>query len=266
MTRAGTKLANRDHRVPLSDRAIEILRTLPREKRNAHLFVGGKERAGLSNMALNELIKDMHNAKVKAGGRGWVDPKQQDRRVVPHGVARSSFKDWAVSEAHFPDILSEFALAHVDKDKVRAAYLRDDLLARRVKLMGAWAAYCARPPIAEVQRHADPGRMMRKPLDISDLDAADVEPTKRARGRPPENIQRKLYRRIRLHVLGHDTTTEIGYAGWRYDRLRKFFRKKGWHIGRPHWRDDLLNAVARKYGVSPTKLADYDYRGPRKKI
>lgn len=148
MTRAGTKLANRDHRVPLPDRAIEILKALPQEKDNPHLFIGGKAGAGLSDMAMNELIKGMHEAKVEADGRGWVDPKQNGRRVVPHGVARSSFKDWAVSEAHFPDMLSEFALAHVDKDKVRAAYLRNDLLARRVKLMRDWAAYCSRPPVA----------------------------------------------------------------------------------------------------------------------
>lgn len=115
------------------------------------MFIGGRKGKGrsLSNMALNECFKDMHSDKVKADGRGWVDPKQDDRRVVPHGVARSSFKDWATGTAHFPDILSEFALAHVDKDKVRAAYLRDDLLARRVKLMADWAAYCARPPISD---------------------------------------------------------------------------------------------------------------------
>ena len=148
MARAGTKLASRDHRVPLSERAMAILRELPREKGSPYLFPGGKAKAPLSNMALSELVKDMHAAKAKADGRGWTDPRQHDRRVVPHGIARSTFKDWAVSEAHFPDMLSEFALAHVDKDKVRAAYLRDDLIARRVKLMKDWAAYCSRPPIA----------------------------------------------------------------------------------------------------------------------
>ena len=70
----------------------------------------------------------------------------------------------------------------------------------------------------------------------------------------------------RRHVLGHDTTTDIGRAGWRYERLRKFIRKKGWHIGRPNWRSELLNAVARKTGVNPATLDDYAHRGARKKI
>ena len=72
-----------------------------------------------------------------------------NRRIVPHGVARSTFKDWASGTERAEDQLSEFALAHVDGNKVRAAYLRDDLLMRRVKLMAAWAAYCAQPPRPE---------------------------------------------------------------------------------------------------------------------
>ncbi len=35
------------------------------------------------------------------------------------------------------------ALAHAVGDKVEAAYRRGDLLDKRVKLMEAWAAYCA---------------------------------------------------------------------------------------------------------------------------
>jgi hypothetical protein len=110
---------------------------------------------------------------------------------------------------------------------------------------------------------------MPKDLNFDVLSAFGVEeeqPTKRGRGRPAQDIQFKLYRRIRRHILGHDTTTDMGMAGWRFHRLRKFFRKKGWHIGRPHWKDDLLNAVARKFGVNSTALEDYVRRGPRKKI
>jgi integrase len=49
--RAGTKLSNRDHRVPLPDRAIEILEALPREKNNDHVFIGARKGAGLSRTA-----------------------------------------------------------------------------------------------------------------------------------------------------------------------------------------------------------------------
>src|SRR6188508_2856117 len=101
------------------------------------------------------------------------------------------------------------------------------------------------------------------PFDLSALDEEEERPAKRGRGRPPQDVQLKIYRRIRRHVLGHDTTTDIGRAGWRYERLRKFIRKKGWHIGRPNWRSELLNAVARKTGVNPATLDDYAHRGAR---
>ena len=58
-----------------------------------------------------------------------------------HGF-RTSFKGWSLAVG-WPDTLSELALAHVDRDKVRAAYARDDLLDQRRPMMAAWAEHCA---------------------------------------------------------------------------------------------------------------------------
>ena len=97
-------------------------------------------------MALAELIKGMHAAEVKAGRKGWIDPKQVDRIVTPHGTARSSFKDWCREATSYPDIVSEKALGHTDKDKVRAAYARSDLLEKRRPMMARWSSFCASRP------------------------------------------------------------------------------------------------------------------------
>ena len=62
------------------------------------------------------------------------------RAAVVHGF-RSSLKEWSL-EHEYPDYLSERALAHSDKDKVRAAYARSDLLEQRKPMMDGWADFC----------------------------------------------------------------------------------------------------------------------------
>jgi integrase len=61
--------------------------------------------------------------------------------LTVHGF-RSSFRDWAGNETHFPRELAEAALAHVVGDKAEQAYRRSDALEKRRALMEAWAAYC----------------------------------------------------------------------------------------------------------------------------
>jgi integrase len=117
----------RAHRVPLSDRAVAVLKSLPHEKGNPHVFVGGREGAGLSNMAMLELLKGMD-------GNGFT----------VHGF-RSAFRDWAAERTNFPREVAEAALAHVLKDKVEAAYRRGDLFEKRAKLMDAWAGFLDKP-------------------------------------------------------------------------------------------------------------------------
>ncbi len=116
--------AKREHRVPLSARAIEILEGLPREA--DFVFVGARAGRPLSNMAMLELLRG------KTGNGSTV-----------HGF-RSAFRDWAGEATNFPRDLAEAALAHVLKDRTEAAYRRGDALEKRRKLMAAWGAFCDR--------------------------------------------------------------------------------------------------------------------------
>ncbi len=116
------------HRVPLCDRAIEILNSLPREaSADPFIFPGMRKGRALSNMAMLNLVKTM-----------------TDNAYTVHGF-RSSFRDWAGEETNFPREICEAALAHKIKDKAEAAYRRGDALERRRKLMEAWSNYIDRP-------------------------------------------------------------------------------------------------------------------------
>jgi integrase len=138
--------ATRPHRVPLSDRALEILEALPTEDDNEFVFIGGRPGRGLSNMALLELVRGMNERRSSAGEPKWIDPRL-GKEIVPHGF-RSTFKDWTSESANFPNIVSEMALAHKIADKTERAYRRGDLLIKRHKLMREWARYCGRPAVA----------------------------------------------------------------------------------------------------------------------
>ncbi len=119
--------ARREHRIPLSPRALEILSLLPRE--DAFIFPGARKGVPLSNMAMLELMRGM-----KPG-------------YVPHGC-RSTFRDWAAETTSYPNHVVEMALAHVVGNKVEAAYRRGDLFEKRRRLMSDWAKYCSRPAAA----------------------------------------------------------------------------------------------------------------------
>lgn len=129
----------RDHRVPLSEQAIQLLEG-QRANGRAHPFTNGKGEP-LSDMSLSVLIKRMHESSLKKGGKGFLDPSYK-KVAVPHGF-RSSFKDWARNVTHYADEVSELALAHVNSDATRAAYARDELLGPRKILMQEWADYCS---------------------------------------------------------------------------------------------------------------------------
>jgi integrase len=129
--------AGKEHRVPLSNRAMEILRSLPREDR--YIFIGGRKGAPLSNMAMLEMMKRMRPG------------------YVSHGF-RSSFRDWASERTNFPPEVCEQALAHTIGDKVEAAYRRSDLFTKRVRLMADWAKFCASRPVNEARDNVTPMR------------------------------------------------------------------------------------------------------------
>ena len=119
--------AGREHRVPLSVPAIELLRNLPREPANDYVFIGRKPGIAMSDMGLNRALRTL-----RSGG------------VVVHGF-RSTFRDWCAEQTAYPSDLIEIALAHFVGNKVEQAYRRGDMLAKRARLMKDWAEFCAAP-------------------------------------------------------------------------------------------------------------------------
>jgi len=124
--------AKREHRIPLSDPALEIVDNIPRTVGNPYLFPGTKYGKHLSNMAMLQLMRGMGY-----GVKGERGP------YVPHGF-RSAFRDWAGETTAFPNHVLEMALAHTIKNKAEAAYRRGDLFEKRRALMGAWAGWCGK--------------------------------------------------------------------------------------------------------------------------
>ena len=119
--------AMREHRVPLSSRAVAVLQEAKRLGGSASGECAGPvfpSRRG------NPIGDDKFSAFVRKLGIA----------AVPHGF-RSSFRDWAAEETDHPREVIEAALAHVVQNKVEAAYARSDLFERRRRLMDDWSAY-----------------------------------------------------------------------------------------------------------------------------
>jgi integrase len=140
--------ARRLHRKPLEGKAFAILqelRTWGRGHADDLVFPSEGGRA-LSDMSIAAVIRRMNEQDKKQNADTVPKWRSHDGRpVVPHGF-RTSFKGWARANA-YPDELSEIALAHADKDKVRAAYAREDLLEERRPMMAAWSEWCCPKPI-----------------------------------------------------------------------------------------------------------------------
>ena len=117
--------ANRQHRVPLCGRTLEILEAAQAlgEAAGPLVFTGGQGKP-LDDKQLRWLLREIGIA------------------AVPHGF-RSSFRDWAAEQTDHPREVIEAALAHVVRNRVEAAYARSDLFERRRVLMDDWAGYLA---------------------------------------------------------------------------------------------------------------------------
>jgi integrase len=114
--------AGREHRVPLSPRALTILEDIPTSG-DAFVFSGGKEGKPLSNTAIWEVLQVM------------------DRGITAHGF-RATFKTWAGEQTSFQNEIVEQALAHTVGTAVERAYRRGDMFDKRRRLMDAWATFC----------------------------------------------------------------------------------------------------------------------------
>jgi integrase len=113
--------AGREHKVPLSAAALQILREQNAGPGSDLVFPSPTGRA-ISDMTMTAVMRRMGVAKV------------------PHGF-RSTFKDWAMEKTKFPSEMSEMALAHAIGNKTEAAYRRGDMLERRRKMMADWAKF-----------------------------------------------------------------------------------------------------------------------------
>lgn len=114
--------AGNEHRVPLPEAAVALLKSLPRIGGSDLVFVaprGGQ----LSDMTLSAVIRRM------------------EAPCVPHGF-RSTFRDWAAERTNYPRDLAEMALAHTITNKVEAAYRRGDMFEKRRRIMDDWAKFC----------------------------------------------------------------------------------------------------------------------------
>jgi integrase len=116
--------AGKEHRVPLSEPALAIVKAQAMLKENEFVFPGGKHGKPLSTNALLMLLERM---------------KRED--ITAHGF-RSTFRDWAAESTNYPRDVAEMALAHTIGGKVEAAYRRGDLFEKRKRMMEDWAKFC----------------------------------------------------------------------------------------------------------------------------
>jgi integrase len=114
-----------DHIVPLSDAAISILKSIPREDDSPFVFVGRKRGGHISENPLRTLIK-----------------KYSHIHVTNHGF-RSTFRQWGENETEFSPHILEEVLSHVVTSKVERAYRREKPIAKHRKVIEAWARFCA---------------------------------------------------------------------------------------------------------------------------
>lgn len=120
--------AKREHRVPLSSRCLEILKSAREiSPLSVFIFNGRDGVRPPSNMTLLQVMK------------------RANLPYVPHGF-RSSFRDWASETTNHPRDVCEMALAHTISNKVEAAYRRGDLFDKRRALMDDWATYIVSSP------------------------------------------------------------------------------------------------------------------------
>ncbi|MCJ2137442.1 integrase arm-type DNA-binding domain-containing protein [Methylobacterium sp. J-026] len=116
--------AGREHRVPLSERAREVLaRARELGGGSALVFPGRAGDRPLSNMVFLMALRRMGAS------------------ITAHGF-RSSFRDWAAEATNLPREVAEMALAHTIENRVEAAYRRGDLLEKRRELMELWGSFC----------------------------------------------------------------------------------------------------------------------------
>lgn len=114
--------AGKEHRVPLSPAAADLLAALPKVEGTDLVFPSSRSGKPLSDMTLTAVMRRLKTT------------------AVPHGF-RSTFRDWAAERTDYPAEMAEMALAHTIGDKVESAYRRGDLFEKRRAMMTDWATF-----------------------------------------------------------------------------------------------------------------------------
>jgi integrase len=140
----------KEHKVPLSDRALAILAELPREAGSDVVFPGRSNGGFMNQDAMADVLGKLRSSKVVRveGARNKV-VTWGGFPVTPHGF-RSSFRDWAGETTHYPNHVLEMALAHAIPSAVEKSYRRGDLFEKRRRLMADWADFCCQSAAQEL--------------------------------------------------------------------------------------------------------------------
>jgi integrase len=133
----------REHRVPLTPKAVALLRSLPRMEGNPLVFPAARG-GQLSDMTVSAVMRRMNETDQAEGNPGFLD-RVSKRPAVPHGL-RSTFRDWVAEETNFPGEMAEVALAHRISNAVEASYRRGDMIEKRRRMMSDWSAFLIQAP------------------------------------------------------------------------------------------------------------------------
>jgi integrase len=125
----------KEHKVPLSDPAIECLHRMQPQQTGRMFapYLGTRDRSGLAYHSLKFLRVTLEGGPDK----------------TLHG-SRSTFRSWGQDVGNYPREVLEFCLAHVEGSEAEIAYTRGDMLEKRRIVMEAWAAYVMRTPVPKV--------------------------------------------------------------------------------------------------------------------
>ena len=122
-----------EHRVPLSDTAMQLITNLSEQRTNDYVFPSSSNNGSISNGTMDALL-------IRKGYKPYT----------VHGF-RSTFRDYITEKTNTAWRTGEEALAHKLADKAEAAYQRGDLLEKRMVLMQTWANYCYQPTAKVIQ-------------------------------------------------------------------------------------------------------------------
>ena len=123
VTPAERMKAKKEHRVPLSSKALAVLKAQKEAFPVGFVFPGMKQGKPLSDMSLTAVLRRMER-----------------RDITVHGF-RSTFRDWGAEATAYPSEMLEMALAHTISNKVEAAYRRGDMIEKRRAMMADWAEF-----------------------------------------------------------------------------------------------------------------------------